>query len=271
MAVEWIDDKGKGVYSTTSPSISAALERLFKMCRMSLASGWGRSLSAPPFNALFLVENTFAVGNKDLRPERGETFFAGLTLSSTGSTDVLHWRIGLTHTRRAITDLIIWRRNFHGKYYPDNIDRVKARGIEINGSTSVLSGLVALSGTYVYDNSVNDTPGDINYGKRTPFLARDSGSASVIVRKWKMSLSLSGRWVGRRYSTESNTDPMSTAGMGLPPYEVYDCSLSRDFTIWRIVFSGKISVDNLLDRSYRVVERSPMPGRTFAGKLVVSL
>ncbi len=266
IAVEMITDEGNEEYRTISPSFSAAVEKPFNRYSLELTAGWGRSLSAPPFNALFLVENSFAVGNKNLKPEQGECMSYGLALAS-DPLSRFSWRIGATRTVRTTRDLIVWKRNFFGKYYPDNIDRVKARGVELEASASVFNGRISLSGGYVYNDSFNDQPGDINFGRRTPLVARQSGSASIRVRILSLSLHLNGRWIGRRYSTESNQDPLSTAGMGLPPYEVYDFNISRQFRIGRLRVNGCLSVNNLLDESYRVIERSPMPGRTVGGKI----
>jgi len=267
---EWIYDEGGGHYRSASPSINAALVKSFRWCSLNLNTGWGRSISAPPFNALFLIENTFAVGNKDLKAERGECLNIGMNLSSSTETDV-SWRVGVSHTRSITKDLIIWRRNFHGKYYPDNVDRTRSRRIEITALTSLLNGAISVSANYINNHSVNDTPGDINYGKLIPLIAGKRGSTSLVITHKGTSFRLSGRWIGRRYSTESNLDPMSTAERGLPPYEVYDLSFSREHRIKAVLLTGELGIDNLSDRSYRVVERSPMPGRTYMVKLKLEI
>jgi len=266
IAAELIDDEGHKSYHNISPSLYVGAEKPFNLCSLKLTTGWGRSLSTPPFNALFLVENSFAVGNKNLKPEQGESLSYGLGLSSVSGSE-FHWTIDVLRTVRITRDLIIWQRNFHGKYYPDNVDRVKARSVELNASTSLFERGLSLSGGYVFNNSVNDMPGDINYGRMTPLVPLQSGSASVVIRIWDTSLHLGGRWVGRRYSTESNQDPLSTAGMGLPPYEVYDLNISREFRIKLTSIVTEVGIDNLLDESYRVIERSPMPGRMVGGKV----
>lgn len=271
LALENIHDAGNQSYVSTSPSINIAFEKSFKSCLLSLLSGWGRSLSAPPFNALFLVENAFAVGNKDLRPESGECFYAGFAFSSLGTLELSPWRFSLTSSRRTVEDLIIWQRNSQSKYYPSNVDRVKIHSIEINGSVYPFKSSILLFGSYIYNKSVNDMPNDINYGKLTPLSAKHSGSISVTITYWNTILNVRGRWVGRRYSTEANTDYMSTAGRGLPPYTVYDINLTREFKLKRVILTSEAGIDNLLDESYRVIERTPMPGRTYNLKLGLSI
>ncbi|MDP8238734.1 MAG: TonB-dependent receptor [Candidatus Hatepunaea meridiana] len=270
LASDLIDDEGNKSYSTISPSCNIALDKSNKLFILSITSGWGQSMSAPPFNALFLIENAFAVGNKNLKPERGKCFNAGVGLASVNSSSI-PYRFRMTWIQQRTTDLIIWRRNFQGKYYPANVDRVKSRSVEFYSSIFLFRGGISLSGSYIYNNLVNDTPGNINYGKMTPLIAKHSGSASISIKCWETALHLNGRWVGRRYSTESNLDPMSTAGMGLSPYEVYDAYLSRNFKFRFLSLSCGFGVDNMLDKSYRVIERSPMPGRTYAGRLSLSI
>ncbi len=271
LAVEDIHDAGNQYYFSISPSFNIAFEKPTELCLLSLTSGWGRSLSAPPFNALFLIENTFAVGNKDLKPEQGESYYTGVTFSPARHVSRMLWRVGISSNWRQIKDLIIWKRNFQGKYYPANVDRVKGHGIEINGSIDPFEGTISLFSSYIYSKSVNDMPGDINYGNLIPLTAKHSGSASITIIRWNTALHLSSRWVGRRYSTEANMDPMSTAGRGLPPYTVYNLNISREFNIRRVLLTCRAGIYNLLDESYRVIERSPMPGRTYNIKLGLSI
>jgi len=81
------------------------------------------------------------------------------------------------------------------------------------------------------------------------------------------TVALQGRWVGRRYSTESNRDPISTAGMGLKPYAAYDLTLRRTLKFRRINSAVEFGVNNILNESYRVIERNPTPGRAFTFRL----
>jgi len=266
LLIERILDAGLGSYDAVSPAVSGSLERRLSFGALNLTAGWGRSLAAPPFNARFTVENIFAVGNRNLKPERGESLSIGLNIWSGEAASVI-WRVGTVRSHRQVNDLIVWRRNYQGKYYPDNLARASITGTEISGSISSGNGKSSLFGSYIYNDSVNDTPGDINQGKMVPLVAGHSGSAAATFNLRGVGVTLSGRWVGRRYSTESNLDPLSTAGMGLPPYEVYDLNCTRSWRLGRLFLTAQLSIDNLLDRSYRVIERSPMPGRSIYTRL----
>lgn len=265
-----VKDEGSRTYTQVSPEIYTSIARTLKPFRVIADAGWGRTLSTPPFNALFLVENTFAVGNPNLKPEKGESLNFGLSAISSLDSP-FDWNLKLSRFFRDTDDLIVWRRNFQGKYYPANVDHVKTRGMEINGSISTKNGFLRLFGSYIYNRSVNDTEGDLNQGRLIPLIPKDSGSAGITLRKWKTSLNFSGRWTGRRYSTEANQDYQSSSGRGLPPYAVYDLTVIKrlDFKRWNV--SGEIGLKNIFDRSYMIIERSPMPGRSLNMKLTLGI
>ncbi len=262
-------DDGAGRYFAGSPGLAFGCDKRLPAATIGLNAAFSRSIRVPPFNALFLQENMFALGNRNLKPERGEYKSAGVNLTSISGTDI-EWRVAATLFRRVTRDLIIWRRNSFGKYFPDNVARVKAFGIELNGHLQPKSGVFSLAGSYVHNDARNDTPGDINRGKVPPLIARHSGSASLTLHRYGFGITFNGRWVGRRYSTESNLDPISTAGMGLAPFEVYDLVISRSFSLGGSNATIRIAVENLLDENYRVVERSPMPGRAVFGELEIN-
>jgi outer membrane cobalamin receptor len=270
-SLEHLNDENNYNYTEILPGINTALERELDHCILGLNLGWGRSISAPPFNALFLVENAFAVGNSKLKPECGDALTGGINLTSKYPTNEIYWRFDLTAFHSIIKDLIVWRRNYQNKYYPDNMNRVKNIGFEISNTTVLWKGAISLNTSYTYNHSVNDISADINYGNQTPLTARHSGSGSISIKHKHANLHLSGRWIGRRYSTEANQDPNSTAGRGLAPYAVYDVYLSRSFKLKKILLTCETGVENIFDVSYRVIERSPMPRRTYNVKIGMTL
>ena len=264
VSTEWIKDSNRDLYQITSPAISMSVTRALNNFTANLTAGYGKSVSLPSFNTQFLVESMFAVGNQDIEPEEGETVNVGLSVASAP----LH--IGVNWYQRQVSNLIVWRRNFIGKYYPDNLLSARITGVDCNASFEVLS-RTSLRATYSYQNPLNDTPGDINRGKLIPLNPQHSGSMEAVQRMENYRFVLRANWVGERYSSESNVDPLSTAGMGLPAYETCDISLSKEWKINRVTLTALISVNNLLDRSYRVIERSPMPGRTYYSQLTFTL
>lgn len=246
----------------TSPGIGISAHRFWGNQQLTLNAGWGMSFVAPSFNAVFLEENMFAVGNNKLKPERGENTNLGLqyTLKTENMGHISGY---ISAFRQHTEDLIIWKRNSFSKYYPDNEDEVSQLGIEINLAANRIKGFISLQGSYIYNRSLIETEGDINQGNIPPLIAKHSGSSRISFNYSKFVSTLSARWGGRRYSTASNLDPISTAGMGLPPYTIWDAYFIKGIEFNPGELSVQFGVDNLFDQNYRLIERSPMPGREY--------
>ncbi len=267
LSTQWIKDSGEEIYQLNSPSVNLSLSRASAYFTSHLTVGWGSSVSLPPFNSQFLVESLFAVGNKDIKPESGKSVNLALNLTSTNASD---WQFGMVWYQRMIKDMIVWKRNFQGKYYPDNLLRARITGIETNGTVELIDNFISIRGNYTFQRPLNDTPNDINRGRVLSLTSQHSGSLEAMLSAQSARMTLRSRFVGRRYSSESNVDQLSTAGTGLPRYQVYDFHIVKDLFQWGLKLSTEISVNNLLNRSYRVIERSPMPGRNYFAQITIT-
>lgn len=264
-----VNDQDGRSFDNLLPRLSAAIDRSFGDYSATISLSWGRSVIIPSFNALLTTENLYTVGNRNLRPEKGESIES--TAEIRLENHPVSCRISITPFQRRIEDLIVWQRNAFLKYYPDNVSQSYSRGLEANASLSALDNQISLICHYIYNKSTNETPEDINAGNFTPLNPLHSGIASLcwIFRNW--SVNLDGQWVDRRYSTMANYDPISTAGMGLPPYSLYNVSVSRKLLPYGNVLRVSVGIDNLFDTEYRFIERSPMPGRIYFTRIVFEI
>lgn len=256
-----LNESDRSATRFTSGSISVGIGRDFPWASVNLRTGVSRSLAPPNFNALFTTESAVAVGNPALRPEQGDRAEVGLSVGAAGS-----WATGSVSCCLFLTeaaDLIVWQRNAFGKYYPENVASTTGRGLELSGNFSSAGDRLRLSGSYIINRIRIATPGDVNSGNYVPLVPLWSGSinAGWFPDQWRMNVGV--RWVGRRYSTESNYDPISVDGMGLSPYQLVNTSLGYNIKAFRLNWTTEIAVDNLLDANYRVVERTPQPGREY--------
>ena len=69
--------------------------------------------------------------------------------------------------------------------------------------------------------------------------------------------------VGRRYETQANT-------VALPPYTVDDLTLVVKPSLENLDFRFKLAVLNMLDERYQIVERAPLPGRSWRAGLEIT-
>jgi len=267
ITIKRVQDAGSRSFDKNLPILAGSVERSF---------GWGstrmsflvqQSVIVPSFNALLMNESHYAVGNRNLRPEKGNS--AEMSLEVNYKFPRGRSQLAITPFKRTIQDLIVWQRNSLAKYYPDNIAETYARGVEVSLSISLLDDKINAFSSYIYNRSTIETPGDINHGNFTPLNPLYSGSSSINYHSKHWGATLNGRWVSRRYSTMSNFDPISTAGMGLPPYSIYDVEFSYLPSNAKTKMTFTLGIDNILNSEYRIVERSPMPGRVAFLRVIV--
>ena len=168
---------------------------------------------------------------------------------------------------RNTDDIILWRRGFDGRWSPYNVSGATTEGIEV---TTVVSpsnewARIEYSGTFL---KVINHSGETNYdGKDLPYRPRQVSrlTGELNWKNWWWNYNI--QWVSRRYIRESNSIPLAAEGMG--PYRLMDTSVGKTIIVigcrWRI----QLEIRNLENIEFQVVERSPMPGRTWRTALSV--
>ncbi len=231
--------------------------------RWSVDLGTGSAFAPPSFTHRFLVESVFSLGNAELEPERIRDLHAGVNWVQplhAGQTLSCSLRGYLRET----DNLIVWRRNWRGQYFPDNLDRATARGIEAAASLSGSGLLNELHSAFTWQRVLNDTPESPYQGNRIPFQPDWFGNVGLqITPTAQLDLFADLRFTSRRYSSESNLDVYSAANTGLDPYTTLDLAVR-----WRqplpqsgLLLLFRAGIDNLTAAEYELLERMPMPGR----------
>jgi outer membrane cobalamin receptor len=239
--------------------------------RWSVEAGTGSAVALPSYTHRFLVESVFALGNPDLEPERVSDLHAGFnwvqpitqqtTLSST-----------LHGFYRRTTNLIIWQRNWRGQYFPDNLDEATARGLEFAATMQSDSRLKELQASVTWQRVLNTSPDSPYNGNRVPFQPDLYGNVSLRLRLLAaLDLLTDARFSSRRYSRESNLDPLSTAGVGMDPYSVVNLALrwNQPLTQSGMELTTSVGVENVTNTEYQLLERMPAPGRIWVFKLTL--
>ena len=81
-------------------------------------------------------------------------------------------------------------------------------------------------------------------------------SATYQVKYKSWSLFYSHQLTGSRFTDRANTNKM-------PAFHTANLNMSRSFTVSSMEMSISLSVNNLTNHRYQVIEYRPMPGRTF--------
>ncbi|HXF48731.1 MAG TPA: TonB-dependent receptor [Verrucomicrobiae bacterium] len=213
---------------------------------------WGKSFRLPTLDALFWKEDVFAAGNPNLLPEEAESREAGyrLTLPLLGRLNAEQ-----SFFHNDLKNLIVWQRNFEGKFTPQNVSRAKTFGRE-EKILWQLPKIFELEVNHTQTEPINESDFILHQGKQLIFRPRHIHNARISANHSILVLNLTGRWVGKRFTRAENTKY-------LPPYETYDAHLSLSPKIWKLDWNFSLAVENFTGRRYEILELFPMPGRSF--------
>ncbi|GBE30109.1 vitamin B12 transporter BtuB [bacterium BMS3Bbin04] len=233
--------------------------------RWSADLGAGSAYALPSFTNRFLVESVFALGNPNLKPERVQDVHCGLNWIQPLAVNS-RLSGSLKGFLRNTNNMVVWQRNWRGQYYPDNLDQAKAYGVELATSWRSDFLLKEVTGALTWQNVLNATPNSPWYGNRVPFQPELFGNlgGSVTITS-QVDLLADMRFASRRFSRESNLDPLSATGAGMEPYTVLNVALRWQVRLEesRLLITSTTGVDNVTDLRYELLERMPMPGRTW--------
>lgn len=223
---------------------------------LTLRADYGKAYHNPNLNSLFWKEDAFAVGNLNLKPEKSESFNAGFEVSYPvwGKLE-----LKFEYFHNFIRDLISWQRRFDGKFTPLNISKSEISGQELGLVWESSQKLLKIHFNHTITEALNKSgeyPVDRKY---LVFRPRHS-------RNFRLDFSPSGwltgyfkiHYVSKRYTRAENTEFKF-----LKPYTILDAGLFVRKKLLSSVVSLGIELENLTRESYELIERYPMPLRSW--------
>lgn len=222
--------------------------RLLPQTALHLKAGVGRSFRMPTFNDRFWQPG----GKPDLAPEHGWTYDLGVRWEHH------HHQAEVTAFLSHIRDQIVWEPTPSGYHAPDNVRRVRSRGIEASYRWRwPLARRLHLDGSLFYTLTEARDRSDAaarSFDQQVRFVPRHQLKSHLGLRLGPVFLDVAGRYTGRRFITTDGTE-------ALDPYLLLDAQarLSRS-TRW-VDATLALFVENLLDRRYEVIPANPMPPR----------
>ena len=217
-------------------------------------------------------------GNPDLLAEESQNVEAGISYQLTRSSIV--WNTELRFFRHHVDDWILWVPGGREElptgeiisfWYPDNIRKVVATGIEYQQSINYsfqkigLKSILDISG--VYNQAVNQnviSPVDRSEGKQLPYtpLHVVNGNWGWHYDSW--SLSLGSQYISKRYVETNNELPP------LPSYMLWNFGVSKIGKVGSWNWQLQFQLNNAFNESYETFENRAMPGRNYQIKLSIS-
>jgi vitamin B12 transporter len=239
-----------------SPSTRIGLEK-GESQKLIVSLSYAGSYRAPTYGSLFWSEDAFSVGNPDLRPEKSEEFgLSGHLLLRMGG----RWDLGVEYQHSFVKDLIYWERRFDGKFVPYNMAaaRIETFRWSIDWDMALKPGKLSL--VYSLSDPRDRSWESNHHDQLLTFYPRKMLDLGYELKPGLFFMSVHTRWISERFTVRANTT-------SLPAYTVTDLNAGIDIKIGKLRFNIRGDIDNLFSEEYQIIERYPLPRRSYAIRL----
>ncbi|MCD4746466.1 MAG: TonB-dependent receptor [Bacteroidales bacterium] len=219
-----------------------------------------KNFRAPTFNERFWIPG----GNENLKPETSWNEEAGI-IFKLNKEQKKHSEFSITAYNTIIDNWILWipQDNF---FTVENIQKVWARGIELQGKTKLFIGKFNfnITGGYTYSLSTNQkkvSANDESYKKQLIYVPEHNFYANIIVIFRYIVLNYNQTYTGKCYISRDNTK-------SIPGYSLGNISLSKRIKFKKQFLKIQFDINNLWDKEYQAIQYYPMPGRWYKVSVV---
>jgi outer membrane cobalamin receptor len=224
-----------------------------------LRGGWGESFRRPPLTALFWKADVFAIGNPNLRPEQASEWDAGLRIVR--GPFVLDTR----YFERDVTDIIVWERDFTGRYKPQNVPSSKSIGRDDHIGLTLLGDLLSFDYSHSYLDA-RDNSGETNHDGHVLILTpRHTHDVESALAHGRWMVRFTGRWVSLRYTRRQND-----RGKTLDAYRDLGAMARVTVRVQDPELAVSMHAENITDERIELLERYPLPGRQFSAGITLT-
>lgn len=209
------------------------------------------NFNLPTFNDRFWR----ALGNPDLKPEKGYSADAGILWERGG------FSAEFTTFQILLDNWILWQPGADGLSRPGNLRQVWSRGTETSGSwqASGLGSRWKIQVRHQFVRATNTAIYTVNTGslhKQLPYTPIHSGSITLYWTHKGWSAAYLHQWTGSRYRLADNS-------LELPGFHTGNFLLKYDLKWQKQQFSLHARLENCWNSAYQILEYQPMPGRSW--------
>jgi len=210
------------------------------------------SYKPPSFGDQYFKHGVAVQPNPDLRAERVSAELAAGIAIAGGLPFATRGRLAVEAYRADVRDMIVWAPDFRFVWSPRNSD-VRRRGLDVEGTLSLLRYSLELTAGYSYNRAVYDRPGADTV--QLIYRPLHSGSARLGWEPGRWNLAIESRYTGTRY-------PVPARVNALDPFWTLALRAARDLNLagWRV--TPVLRVERLLDNDDSLIFGFPEPGRT---------
>ena len=129
-----------------------------------------------------------------------------------------------------------------------NAGRARSQGLELEAEQGFNCGLTLFANyTYTESEMLENEASPASVGKELIQVPRNMFNAGARYKGGPYTASLTGRYVGKRFGSDTNTDVINGVYTSYDPYTVVDAKISYQVNP---ITSVSLSVDNILDEQY---------------------
>ncbi len=240
-------------------NLSAGLSRSMGDFSFGVSASYSEAYRLPTYGDLYWLRDAYSEGNPDLSPEK--SYKRNARLYTSYNTDLVDVYISADFFSRTVDSVIVWKRGFDGLYRPYNLNREETSGREDIMKIDVFD-ILSVSWSNTTLESILRSPGSIIDGNWLPYRPNYTQYLSAEIEYCNASLELDYNWVGKRYLLEANTK-------WTKPYSTINISGNYTIRIHDFDISTHLSIKNITDTSYEILEGYPMPGRNYTIKTTI--
>lgn len=250
---EWESERTQGIAHRVSTMFKSGI-----VLRSTLLDGllvkvnFGNEFRNPTFYERYYAN---LYGNYAVKPEHFIRYEAGVEYNN---DDILPINFAVNYFSIDGNNRIVWTPTRYNLQTPKNILKTKSTGVEISGTIGFIDTVLVLSGAYNYNSVKNMTlisSNDLSYGKQLIYTPLHRSRIECTWNAGVMRVICGAVYIDKSYYASDNS-PYSK----LPAYAIIDASLSLQILKNHLL---SISVQNLNNQSYFIIESYPMPLRTY--------
>ena len=239
-----------------SPSVRVGFEKDMGV-RILTNISYCNSYREPTYSSLFWSEDAFSLGNPDLKPEKSEEFEVGLKiiLPIPGRLS-----LGVDYNHSYVRDLIFWHRRFDGKYEPRNLSGAAISALHWHTEWNPFSNTLGIALDYTLSDPRDRSFIANQHDMLLMFYPRKLVDFSIHCEPGNFSLGWKTRHSSQRFIRASNTKSLDS-------YTVTDIYLGVHQKIAAFNLGVNFKIDNLFSETYEIIERYPLPRRSYSVNL----
>jgi outer membrane cobalamin receptor len=241
-----------------APSVTSRIN-LDLPARPGIDLSYSRARRLPDLTDLYWKEDVFATPNADLQPEKSRSYQIGFDLQNNFFGPV---ELRISRYLTYYDNLIIWRKWAGDKFKPVNLSRAEISGWDVSLEANPLNGPVSIHWVAGFTKPLNKESEISHHDKFLTFRPIGTQNAGIEFDFGGLKLELTGRHLGRRYTTEENTK-------SLPPVDLVDFEINYKLTIRSIKTAFGIKLTNIGDIQYEILDRQPERPREYRVKLEI--